>query len=177
MRFGKLLFCETRSIIFARRFLVVVVVVVVLVSSLPAGRAERERETHRHLSHHHLNHIIGGDFEKMGAEKSTRASLVSLSLSSCCCSAVFETKEPPPPPPPRKKCWSSKRTTTTTTTTKNTTTTKQHKERKRDFFVFETQNPKQKTDIFSFIIEFTYTQIQKKWQRPRTSTSPPRNRK
>ena len=55
--------------------------VVVLVSSLPAGRAERERETHRHLSHHHLNHIIGGDFEKMGAEKSTRASLVSLSLS------------------------------------------------------------------------------------------------
>lgn len=27
--------------------------------------------------------------------------------------------------------------------------------------MFETQNPKQKTDIFSFIIEFTYTQTKK----------------
>ena len=36
-----------------------------------------------------------------------------------------------------------------------------HKERERDVLLFETQNPKQKTDIFSFIIEFTYTQTKK----------------
>ena len=141
-------------------------------SLLFAGRAERE--THHHHHHHQIIGIL-----KKWVPKNQRASLVTLSLVSLSpCVALRYSKrknhhhhheKSPLVVEENDDDDEEQHHNNVSETRRNNNNTKKG----REIFVFETQNPKQKTHFFS--IEFTYTY--KKWQRPRTSTSPPRNRK
>ena len=133
-----------------------------LVSSLPAGRAERERRIIIIIiiiiifiiKSNHREEIL-----KKWVPKNQPAHLSSLSrfsLSPCVVALNVIRNE--------------RTTTTTTTTTKKgvgrrrerrrrrrTTRRNNNNNKGREIFVFETQNPKQKTHTFFSYIEFTYT--------------------
>ena len=152
-----------------------------LVSSLPAGRAERERRIIIIIiiiiifiiKSNHREEILKKWVPKN--QPTHLSSLSRFSLSPCVVALRYSKRKNHHHHHHHheKRCWSSKRTTTTT---KNNTS-KQQQQQRGEIFVFETQNPKQKTHTFFFLYRVYLHIIQKKWQRPRTSTSPPRNRK
>ena len=174
----------------ARRLLVFFFFFLVVFFFVSGKSGERDASSSSSSSkahHHHHHHHHHRDFEKMGAEKSKRIS----SLSPCVVAAVFETKEPPRPPTknPQDVFRVASRATgggdeEHTTLFAEETLRQNAQEKGRGIFVFETQNPKQKTDFFVSPLSFrrlssfiVYNNTHKKWQQPRTSTSLPRNRK